>query len=42
MLQRPPFYLFFISAYGVVVSMYVFHCDGQGSNLGRGGEILYN
>ena len=26
-------------AYGVVVSMFDFHCSGRGSNLGRGGKI---
>ena len=28
-----------LGAYGVVVSMFDFHCSDQGSNPGRGGKI---
>ena len=31
--------VFLLWAYGVVVSMFDFHCSDRGSNLGRSGKI---
>ena len=35
----PLLFLIYIWAYGVVVSMFDFHCSDQGLNPGRGGKI---